>query len=1130
MTTTAETLAAGIDPLSADVAYGNDNPTLAFNGMGTKATASGMQYIDIVRSTNWIGNKPGEWGAMSEADLVKAGYLGADGTVYGIPEEVSGFGMAWTWGHNEALGSDRAGTYVLQYEGTGDFELKGDVKIISQEDGKIVFESVSGGNLSLWVNSTDDNSTGDYLRNFSIVREEHLELHEVGAIFNPDWIELIDDVRHFRFMGWQKTNNSEIVSWEDFDHQLLEDMVALANQIGADPWFCIPHLADDEFIRNFATYVRDNLDPDLQVRVEYSNELWNFAFKQTHWLRDQAQSEWGTNDYVAYHAKMATNVALIWEDVFSSDNEGRLINVLGSQSGHPAITQNLLEAGGWAENDPENFISPADVFEEVAITSYFGGATVRKEEQRSELIEKILDPGVDASVWLAEKMVDPDYVGSIPYIADFWKKTAEIVESYGMELSGYEGGQHILHSFAVKGLSEDQISILTNFLTEFIRSEFMRDLYEVAWNTWSEIVDNPFMQFGDVASASKWGAWGLYENLGDSTPRSELLEELNETTDPWWDAVGGIHYQNGVTLIGTDEGEIHMGSAQEDYLVGKGGDDVFVLGLGDDGAHGGDGYDVVVMRGALADYTVTKDGNVVTVEGPEGTDTLVEVEAIRFSSGEVLDLTTMQSETGTGETPNVPDTPLEEPEAPVVIEEPTPVEEEAKGPVVFEKSEVVVNATEVSETGTVSLAGTGGLMISAINISSALGKELGLSAGGHDYVVYEKDKVVDFDGVSVAASYYSVQGAVTEKDGASLGQSALDVAQQFGSVVTGATSAMIGSNFGDTYLGREADDHFAGAGGDDFIAGKTGNDLLIGGEGNDTILGGDGADVLLGGAGNDYIDGGEGIDLLRLSGTLQDYRIVEIDGTTYTITGLENTDTVVNVEQVAFDDGNIVAIGDLLMQEAQGPSYADLFAQLSQSDSGLMIQGINRYSGLGKELFMSSETKAYVSTERGATAEFDGQVYSANYWTLQAGRSGQEGSALGDSVVEVAEAFGDVLNDVEAVVGSNRNDQFMGRDFDDIFYGGTGNDVMIGKAGNDTALFSGRASGYHLSFNGNQFVVTGADGYDRLSDVETLLFESGERYDLDTLGSRLGYSGGLSFDVDLFTVAADSIVDMGLFA
>ncbi|MEC8667601.1 MAG: hypothetical protein VXY45_07150, partial [Pseudomonadota bacterium] len=179
---------------------------------------------------------------------------------------------------------------------------------------------------------------------------------------------------------------------------------------------------------------------------------------------------------------------------------------------------------------------------------------------------------------------------------------------------------------------------------------------------------------------------------------------------------------------------------------------------------------------------------------------------------------------------------------------------------------------------------------------------------------------------------------------------------------------------------------------------------------------------------------------------------------------------------------------------------------------------------------MTSDTKAYVSTDKGATADFDGVTHGANYWTLQEGVAERGGAALGDSVIEVAEAFGDVLNDVEAVVGSNRNDQFMGGELDDIFYGGTGNDLMFGGAGSDTALFSGSAAGYHLSFNGKNFTVAGADGQDRLWDVETLLFESGERYDLDSLGSRLGYSGGLSFDVDLFTVAADSIVDMGLFA
>ena len=40
----------------------------------------------------------------------------------------------------------------------------------------------------------------------------------------------------------------------------VEYMVQLANDLDADPWFNMPHLADDTFVRNFATHVRDHLD------------------------------------------------------------------------------------------------------------------------------------------------------------------------------------------------------------------------------------------------------------------------------------------------------------------------------------------------------------------------------------------------------------------------------------------------------------------------------------------------------------------------------------------------------------------------------------------------------------------------------------------------------------------------------------------------------------------------------------------------------------------------------------------------------------------------------------------------------------------------------------------------------
>lgn len=1130
--TTAETLAAGIDPLSADFAYGNDNPTLSFNASSANYYSTGMQYLNLLDSSDWLGHEAGKWGGMREGGLTRGGYLDEDGWPREIPDGFSSIGKVWVGVEG------RQGTYVLSYDGEGTIEFGGEVEILSQEPGKLIVEITATGNFWMNITETDPNGTGDYLKNISLVKEEYTELYELGGKFNPEWVDHISDVRQLRFMDWMETNNSKVVTWDDYRGVPIEDMVQLANEAGVDPWFTMPHMADDDFIRRFAEYVRDNLDPALQVRVEYSNETWNPAFTQHHWLSEEATKAWGeSNDpfraALNYYAKQSTETALIWEEVFGEESDARLVNVLGTQTANPWVTEQILKATRWQNKEPDGFVDPSSVFEEIAVTTYFGSRVVSSANVRAKLLDAIQDPSVDAASWLTDKLLDPNFSGSVPWTADRWQKQKDVAELYGLEMSAYEGGQHVLHSFAVKDLSDSDLAELTEFLTDYVRSPEMAELYQASWEAWAEVSDNAYMQFGDVQASNKYGAWGLYEYLGDSTPRSELLEHLNETTDPWWDAVGGIQYQNGVTLIGSDEGEIHTGSSQEDYLVGKGGDDIFVLGLGDDGAHGGDGFDVVVMRGAYADYTITQDGDAVIVEGPEGKDTLIEVEAIRFSSGEILDLATMQLTEGAPIPTDETETPTEEPvkETPTE-EEPAPVEEtEVRDPVIFEKSGSVTKTAEVSDSGTVSLTSKAGLVIEAINPYSALGRELDLTSGGQDYVVYEKGKTVDFfDGVSVSASYYSVQDGLASKGGASLGVSVLDVAMQFGSVVTGATSAMVGSAFGDKYLGRSAADHFAGADGRDYISGGGGADLLLGGNGQDTILGGDGADTLSGGAGNDQIDGGAGIDVLRLTGTLQDYRVIATDGTTYQITGLEDTDTVRNVEQVAFDDGSTVAIEDLLMQEEEGPSYKDIFALLQQSDAGLTIDGINKYSALGAELHMTGGTKSYVAVEEGAQAEFDGTSYDANYWTLQEGTAGKNGDALGDSVVGVASAFGDVLNDVGAVVGSTGDDTFRGRGVDDTFYGGTGNDLMYGGSGRDTALFSGSASDYAVSFNGSRYKVTGRDGMDKLFDVETLLFESGETYDLETLGDRIGASDPSSWSTNLASISADSLTDMGLFA
>src|SRR5690606_11002231 len=71
--------------------------------------------------------------------------------------------------------------------------------------------------------------------------------------------------------------------------------------------------------------------------------------------------------------------------------------------------------------------------------------------------------------------------------------------------------------------------------------------------------------------------------------------------------------------------------AGDDELRGLGGDDVLVGGAGNDLIDGGDGTDTAVYSGNRADYTVTVLGGVTTVTGPDGTDTVTNVEQLQFA-------------------------------------------------------------------------------------------------------------------------------------------------------------------------------------------------------------------------------------------------------------------------------------------------------------------------------------------------------------------------------------------------------------------------------------------------------------------------------------------------------------------
>ena len=85
------------------------------------------------------------------------------------------------------------------------------------------------------------------------------------------------------------------------------------------------------------------------------------------------------------------------------------------------------------------------------------------------------------------------------------------------------------------------------------------------------------------------------------------------------------------TLTGNAAANQLWGGAGDDVLSGGGGDDTLTGGAGNDQFDGGGGADTVVYSGVFGAYTITVNGNQVTVSGSEGVDTLSNVESIQFS-------------------------------------------------------------------------------------------------------------------------------------------------------------------------------------------------------------------------------------------------------------------------------------------------------------------------------------------------------------------------------------------------------------------------------------------------------------------------------------------------------------------
>lgn len=89
----------------------------------------------------------------------------------------------------------------------------------------------------------------------------------------------------------------------------VEHQVAAANDANLTfAWFCMPWMASDDYITNFATYVRDHCNC-ATIYVEESNEVWNGAYNVRFQCANEAQPPITSITFVGTTATLTTTYA-----------------------------------------------------------------------------------------------------------------------------------------------------------------------------------------------------------------------------------------------------------------------------------------------------------------------------------------------------------------------------------------------------------------------------------------------------------------------------------------------------------------------------------------------------------------------------------------------------------------------------------------------------------------------------------------------------------------------------------------------------------------------------------------------------------------------------------------------------
>ena len=372
------------------------------------------------------------------------------------------------------------GTYTAEWQGTGQLQWGGDVRVIQTgvrpNGAHFALLADAPGNFGIRLRIAGM-SAADPVHDIHVWMPDYNGRSFVGQVwrpgasfspFHPLFLQRLAPFHTLRFMQDSEIITSQVQHWSDrrsvsYETQMTgafgfqngiapEYEIEMANELKADLWINIPHMADDNYVRSLATMVRNQLNPGLKVYLEWSNEVWNGApgFMPYRWIRQQlALPQNAGVTFEQFVAREDRRVFGIWSSVFAGHADQLVRVVAGFEEG-PGYTARVLQ-------------NMNGEFDAVAIGAYFGPTP----QQRA---------GYNANTTVDQ--VVNDTASSIPTFLNFLLQHRAMADRYSAQLGrhiallAYEGGidlagrgQPYQPTFIAAGQDQRMYDLYRQFLT-----------------------------------------------------------------------------------------------------------------------------------------------------------------------------------------------------------------------------------------------------------------------------------------------------------------------------------------------------------------------------------------------------------------------------------------------------------------------------------------------------------------------------------------------------------------------------------------------------------------------------------------------------------------------------------------